>query len=406
MNDNYKDMRLLAANGISESKLDVTSSYYDRFDEFERKPNRRDTEQRTISVAMIANNLEVNGISAVIMNYCSHLNLTKFKITILVGATVAETHRKKCEELGVEVVELPARKIDTLAFYWAVNRELKKKRYDIAHAHGSNASIAVELSLAWLNGIKVRIAHSHNTTCTNMKAHKLLLPLFNRLYTHGFACGEMAGQWLFGEKEFYVMPNGFDNEKFRFSSNVRDEVRQELGVEDNFVLGHIGRFNDQKNHHYLLKVFECVAKKREDAVLLLIGAGPDFEEINGIIAQHPYKERIIVYGESPNPERMYMAMDVFVFPSKFEGLPVTLLEAQIGGLPCVISDVITHEVILGDRVKTLSLNKSVTQWADEIVSIKLQDRDQFYIDYRSRIENYDITDCARKLEMKYISLLG
>ncbi|MDQ1143762.1 glycosyltransferase involved in cell wall biosynthesis [Bacillus sp. SORGH_AS 510] len=363
-------------------------------------------EQKKISVAMIANNLEVNGISSVIINYCSHLNLGKFMITILVGAAVTEINRKKCEELGIEVVELPHRKTNTLAFYRELNSELKKKRYDIAHVHGSHAAIAVELFLAWINGIKVRIAHSHNTTCTNMKVHKLMLPLFNCLYTNGFACGEEAGLWLFGKRKFNVVPNGFYTEKFSFNSSVRNEMRRELGLAGKYVLGHIGRFNDQKNHRFLLKVFESVAKKREDSVLLLIGKGPDFEAIKGIIAQHPYKERIIVYGESPTPERMYMAMDVFVFPSKFEGLPVTLLEAQIGGLPCVISDVITQEAILGDRVKSLSLNKNAAHWANEINSLKPQDREQFYSDFRVQIENYGITDCALKLEQKYISLLG
>jgi glycosyltransferase involved in cell wall biosynthesis len=365
-----------------------------------------DMKQNKISVAMIANNLEVNGISSVIINYCSHFNLGKFEITLLVGAAVGEIHRKKCEELGIEVVELPHRKSNTFAFYRALNRELKKKCYDIAHVHGSHAAIAVELFLAWINGIKVRIAHSHNTTCTNKKVHKLMLPLFNCLYTHGFACGKEAGRWLFGKKRFNVVPNGFYTEKFSFNSSVRNEVRWELGVADNYVLGHIGRFNDQKNHRFLLKVFEYVAKKQEDAVLLLIGTGPDFDATKGIIAQHPYKERIIVYGESPTPERMYMAMDVFVFPSKFEGLPVTLLEAQIGGLPCVISDVITQEAILGDRVKSLSLNKNADQWSDEITSIKPQDRERFYSDFGVQIANYGIKDCARKLEQKYISLLG
>lgn len=359
-----------------------------------------------INIAMIANNLETNGISSVIMNYCTHLNLNRFNITIFVGRDVSKIYKEKCEMFGIKVIELPHRKQETLKYYWMLNKNLRRSRYDIAHIHGSNASIAIELFIAQINGIKIKIAHSHNTTCTNIKAHKLMLPIFNHLYTQGFACGEEAGRWLFGNKDFYVVKNGFDVGKFQFKQDIRDRVRKELNVEDKYVIGHIGRFNYQKNHKFLLDVFECIAKRRADAVLLLIGTGPDFEEVKNIINQHPFKHNIILYGETANPETMYMAMDAFAFPSRFEGLPVTLLEAQISGLFCVISDVITKEVILGNRVKTLSIYEKPEKWADELAINKSQDRRQFYDVVKTQIEKYNIENCALELEKKYLSLLS
>lgn len=371
-----------------------------------RNNNKEEEIMQKIKVVMVANDLNINGISNVIMSYCSNLNLNEFEVTIMVGSPIADLYSFKCQELGVDIVELPTRKASPLAYYKALEKTLSKDKYDIFHIHGNSATITPELFLAWRNRVPVRIAHSHNTTCNNMRVHKLLLPVFNRLYTHGFSCGEMAGIWLFGDKVFTVMPNGFIPEKFRFNSSDREKTRKELNLADKYVIGHIGRFNSQKNHQFLLGIFEEAANLNDNAWLLLVGNGPDFDEINKLIQKHRYCDRIIVYGETNETARMYAGMDVLVMPSKYEGLPVALLEAQINGLRCVVSDVITREVQFGDILTYMSLKDSAKHWANEALKLSNEDRYALYDHYKEKIEKYDIRENARMIEKVYETLVN
>ncbi len=361
-----------------------------------------------INLAMIADNLDVHGISIVIMNYCTKLNPDRFNISILAGAPINEEYRKTCSRLGINITELPSRKQSPKDFYKALYRELKANRYDIAHIHGNSATITIELFLAWLSKTKVRIAHSHNSTCSYMRAHKVLHPFFNMLYTHGFACSELAGKWLFGDKKFYVIPNGFETERFKFSRSGRDSIRRELGLsDDKFVLGHVGRFNDQKNHTFLLKIFRETARINPDAYLLLVGSGPDMDKIKALIQEHEYKDRIIVYGESNRTEDLYSAMDIFVFPSKHEGLGIVLIEAQISGLPCVASDAVPGEAMISHEFTFLPLENE-TKWAEVIdgYSKNISDRGNRYSENESSIMKYDIVSNAEYVSDLYIKFLS
>ncbi len=362
-------------------------------------------ENKKISVAMVANDFQLNGISSVIMNYCTNINSDKFKITVIVGGEVARAHQEACDDIGISIIKLPNRKKSPLSFFKALKKTFKEEHFDIVHVHGVQSAIAVELFIAKLSGIKVRIAHSHNTTCRNIRLHKLMMNLFKRVYTGAFACGEMAGKWLFENGQFVVIPNGFVTEKFTFDSNIRAEIRKELALKNEPVIGHIGRFNQQKNQEYLLKIFECIAKENKKAVLLMVGTGPDFKEIKERVKSHPYKDRIILYGETSEPEKMYMAMDIFVFPSRYEGLPVSLLEAQISGLPCVVSDVITKEVKLCDNYKSLSINDRPQAWADVVLRNTSKwlnnSRTDFYTQNIEKIKSFDIKENVKLLERLY-----
>ena len=354
-----------------------------------------------IKVAMVARALTMNGISTVIVNYCTHIDTSKFKITVFVGSPIDKNMKASCEAAGAKVVELPNRDTDMKGFYRALNKGLGKQKFDIIHVHGNSAIMAIELMLAKLHGIKVRIAHSHNTTSSHMKAHKLMKPFFNALYTDGFACCRYAGKWLFGDKKFTVIPNGFNIDKFRFNKFDRHRIRKSLGITDEIVLGHIGRLNHQKNQEFMLKVYEAIAAKGKRVKALLVGDGPDLEELQRIIDNSSYKDGIIMYGTSTNPAEMYSAMDSFVFPSVYEGLPVTLLEAQLNGLPCVISDTITNEVIINPNVKKISLSKSPSEWADEVLK-KLQ---RCSPDEKSFVQ-YRIDKSVKKLEHAYLEAIA
>lgn len=362
---------------------------------------------RKIKVAMVTNHFGITGIGTVIMNYCKALDKEKYDLAILAGQPISEKYEKECLENNIHLVALPSRHGNPKGHYIALWKALRAGHYDIVHDHGSSSMMAIELTIAKLAGVKNRIAHSHNSTCPNMKVHKLLNPYFRTVYTKALACGKLAGDWLFGENNFEVLPNGFHTGDFAFSEKERAVVRTKLGVENQLLIGHIGRINEQKNQEYLLDIFKEVAAIRDDAILLIVGTGPDEEKIKSRVKEHPYRNRIILYGETDNPTALYSAMDIFVFPSRYEGLPVVLLEAQISGLPCVVSDKVTREVDLGD-INWQSIDDEPKQWAKSILQTAVKSNVQRR-NYRSkhitRIQRYDINQTVNQLDRIYERLV-
>lgn len=358
---------------------------------------------KKLKIAYLTKDMPINGISTVLMNYGGNLDKEKVEITIFSGPPIAYQYKEQCTELGIQLVEIPPKREQALAYYFALWKNLSKK-YDIVHIHGNSATITIELMIALIKGIKVRIAHCHNSTCDSQKAHKLLQPLFKRIYTYGFACSKLSGKWLFDNCQFQVLPNGFDTRRFIFDKEKRNEIRKELHLEERYVIGHVGMFNKQKNHPFLLNVFEHVAKECDDAYLLLVGHGPDFKEISELINQHPFKQRIICYGTTDHVEYFYDAMDIFVFPSIHEGLGIVLLEAQMNGLPCVASDVVPKEAMLGNRVTFLPLDADLDIWKKAVLQDRKINRTAFYEEYKKEIEHYDITPNTKELLSLYMDL--
>ncbi len=363
--------------------------------------------EEKIKVAMATNRFEITGISTVIMNYCKTLDKDKYDLTILAGQPIADKHEKECKEYGIHLVALPSRQNDSWKHYITLWKMFRTEKYDIVHDHGNSSMMAVELTIAKLAGIKIRIAHSHNSICSNMKIHRILNPYFRTIYTKALACGQLAGDWLFGKNNFEILPNGFHTEEFAFSQENRESVRAELKLDKQFVIGHIGRVNKQKNQEYLLRIFQEVASKKKDAILLIVGTGPDAQKLKDEVAVHPYKDRIILYGETNNPTVFYSAMDMFVFPSRFEGLPVVLLEAQISGLPCVVSDKVTREVDLGDIIWQ-SIDTDPGQWAVAVLTTKQysgQERVIYRREHLEQIRKYDIERSSVQLDEIYTDLM-
>ncbi len=356
-------------------------------------------ENSIIKVAIVSKDLAKNGISSVIINYAERINPSKFELTIFAGEVVDENNKKILEKKGIRVIKLPCKE-NKLDYYRKLYKTMKKNYFDILHVHGNSTAMSIELFIGILKNIKIRIAHCHNSKKDKSIIKKIIFPIFNRLYTNAFACGELAGKTLFGNRKFFIMRNGINTIKYQYNEQIRNEERKKLNVSNKIVLGHIGRFNSQKNHKFLIDLFENIARENDKYVLLLIGNGPDYEKIKERIDNSKYKDRIILYGETNEPEKMYLAMDIFVFPSLYEGLPLTLVEAQISGLNCVISDTITDEVII-DNVEKLPLN-DIKKWKNVILNKKINYmRENFYSNNIIRIKEFDINDCVIDLEEKY-----
>lgn len=345
-----------------------------------------------------------DGIFSCIEAYVAAMDRTNIEITILATNQPAKEIVKRVEFLNCSTAVIPYRKDNIRKYILELYQYLKKSRFDIVHVHGSSAIMAIELIIAKLVGCKVRIAHSHNTTCENKRIDSLLRQVFYYSYTHAFACGQDAGKWLFGKRSFMVIPNGRNLKKYEFSELNRNYWRRELSLQqDDFVIGHVGRFNYQKNHEYIVRIFQNVIKKRKNAHLLLIGTGENFEKIKEEVHRVGLDGRVQFLGSINNVEELLSVFDIMILPSRYEGLPIVVIEWQASGLPCLISDSITDECIMTELVRKLSIQEPPEIWADAIVNTNIQDRNSIKERVESDIREagYDIEFGAKKLKDLY-----
>lgn len=271
--------------------------------------------------------------------------------------------------IGCKVITFPDRKNQTTKYIFRLIYILKREKYDIIHVHGSSAVLGIEMLIARIAGVPVRIAHSRNTKCNEEKLDRFMRPLFYRTYTDGLACGIDAGHWLFNDRPFTVVHNGKDFSSFHFSELLRIEEREKLSLGSKIVVGHVGRINQQKNHEFLLRVFAAFHEKITNSVLYLIGDGPLRNHVESLAVSLGILDSIIFAGNVSDISFRLQAMDIMIFPSLYEGLPNVVLEWQAVGLPCLISDNITEECASSDLVHFMSLNEDAKQWADEAIEI-------------------------------------
>lgn len=244
--------------------------------------------------------------------------------------------------------------------------------YRIVHGHQTNTGF-VYLKEANVNNVPVRIAHARNSNKENV-IKKYICRLAKLYATHLFAVSKLAGISEFGRNAVdkglvKIIPNAIEAHKYSFDKEMRDIKRKELGVQNKFVVSHIGRFHPQKNHSFLLEIFKVILKEKKNAVLVLIGEGPLRNEIEQQISDFGIDSSVILTGVRSDVPELLQAMDIFLFPSHFEGLPGVVLEAQAAGLPCVISDRITNEVKVSDLVEYVALDKSALDWAEKLINI-------------------------------------
>ena len=296
---------------------------------------------------IITVDLGKNGISTCVLNYWDVLKDMGIETDVLAPNQVDSEIKNRFRKKGSKLYELISRNSEPWNYFRKLRKIIKKGNYDIVHVHGNSATMAVELTAAFLAGCKVRIAHSHNTTCQHMKAHRLLLPLFDRMYTHGAACGREAGEWLFVTKDFMVIPNGIRIEEYRYSEDAGRAYREEKGVSpDRILIGHIGLFNYQKNQEFLVRVFAGLLEQSHDYMLLLAGDGELKEKTENLVSCLKIEDHVIFTGNEEDVPACLSAMDLFVLPSRFEGLPYVLVEAQAAALPCIVSSSVTKEADL------------------------------------------------------------
>lgn len=350
-----------------------------------------------------------DGILSCIVEYMTAMDKSGMDIQVLATNNPEKSVVEKVENSGCRVVSIPYRKKNIVKYFFALYRYILKEKIDVVHVHGSSAIMSIELVAAWLAGCKVRIAHSHNTTCENQKADKILRPVFNRNYTTAFACGQDAGRWMFGKRKFTIIPNGRNLKKYEYDSKKRIEYRNKLGIpSDTLVIGHVGRFNRQKNQEYLVHVFGEVYKKKRNSYLVLIGTGEKVGEIKNLVKELELENNVIFTGVIENVSDYLSAFDIMLLPSLYEGLPLVVIEWQIAGLPCIVSDTVTKECAITSLVKFESVKKEPEVWANEVVNLILQDRNDSkeIIFNEIKTAGYDIESGAERLKKIYLKLVS
>lgn len=326
-----------------------------------------------------------------------------------IGGSADNDIIEEYKNVKVHLLPIPSRTKSPLKYMKSLYSALKREKYDIIHVNGSSNLMTIELFTAWLAGVKVRVAHSRNTSCSHHFIHKCLSIPFSLFCNARLACGQDAGEWLFGKKPFVIIHNGKDYSKFRFSPEKRDAMRDQYGLKDKFVIGHVGKINEQKNHDYLIDIFSHTVAKIPNAVLLLIGSGPLEKAVKEKVKRLGLQDNVIFTGEIKNVDFMLQGADIMVFPSLFEGLPNVVLEWQALGLPCLISDTITKECSVCDLIEYEDIKQDPALWAEHISEIKTRDIDRKKASTegisRLKDEGFDISDSSDLLIDTYRNFL-
>lgn len=359
-----------------------------------------------VRVAHVMGKMVGGGVESVVMNYYRHIDRKRVQFDFIVDDDSSLVPRDEIEVLGGKVYEVPPYQ-QLIAYQRTLIELFREQGWRIVHSH-INALSLFPLCAAKRAGVAVRIAHSHSTAGKGEYARNALKAVLktqsNRYPTQRLACSRYAGEWLFGRgADFRVLHNAIDLSRFSFHAETRSSARAELGLsEGQLAILHAGRFMEQKNHRFLVDVFEEVSARRPDAVLLFVGDGGLRDKTEGMVAERGLSDRIMFLGQRDDVERLYMAADVFCLPSLYEGLPLVSVEAQRAGLQCLLSDSITREVDVTGTVRFLPIDNAAA-WADEIVHGNLGER--VVVD-EDLFVKYDITRAAQSLTDYYLELVG
>lgn len=340
------------------------------------------------------------GKETYIINIFQAIDKQKYHITF-VAYDQEIAYEEMVKKEGAEVIHIPARSKGPIRHRKALDRLMKEKKYDVVWAHKTTLSACELLSASKKYQVPVRIIHSHSSSNMGGKftyfMHSINKKRIFGIANEYWACSQTAAKWFYGSHEAQIMVNGIDLEKYKYDESVRNRLRKQLNIEEDFVIGHVGRFGIEKNHKKLLNVFKACKDKKENVKLILCGDGEERKNIENQIQELGIQEDVIILGVIDNVNEMLQAMDIMVMPSLFEGLPFALLEAQAAGLKCIVSDTVSVESDIMGWNKFLSLNVESEVWAKVILNENTSyERNVGYIQMKER--EFDIGDIVRKIE--------
>ena len=348
------------------------------------------------------------GVESLIMNYYREIEKAKIQFDFLCNTEIV-AYEKEILSLGGRIFRIPARRDGIWEFLGALDGFMKDhaKNYHAIWVNVCSLANIDYLKFAKKYGISKRIIHCHNADngdgIFRGMLHKMNRRAVRRFATDFWTCSDQAVDWFFGrdireKKTYRLIHNAIDLEKYRYKEDVRKEYRKNLGLENKKVIGHIGRFHFQKNHTYLIDTFCMVLKQEPSACLLLIGQGELMEEMKEKVKNLGIEAQVLFLGVREDINQLYQAMDCFVLPSVFEGVPLVGIEAQAAGLPCIFSNCITKELRIGKNITFIPLSEKKL-WVQEILRSFHADR----VDNRKELEKngYNIKIETKKIEFLF-----
>ena len=374
----------------------------------------------SIRVCQVLHGIVGGGSEQVVLNYCSRMPDIHFDL--LYQYEPNSQILERFNEAGINCIQIPDKVHHPLKHLWTMFRIFRKGRYDVVHSHLDWYMNSYVCFLAMLAGVKKRIAHHHQaytaqepvegpkTRLVSLPNHlvkNFLCVLFRipcKLFaTHWLACGEAAaingwGRRALKKGKVMILPNAIDPERFKFCETARREIRTHYGIgEDDFVVGHVGRFFPEKNHKFIIELFSEYSRHHRHCKLLLVGNGPLQAEIQNLVNQKGLGDKVIFAGLQKNVVGFYCAMDVLLLPSTREAFPMTLVEAQYNGLPCIVSSAVPKETAITDNAFPLPID-DVKPWCEKLSSLNvLCDREKPQI----KSERFDVRKCYGMLKSLY-----
>lgn len=346
----------------------------------------------------IVGSMDVGGAETFLMKVYRGIDRTKYQFDFCVAKKEKNSYEDEIISLGGKMYRITPKTKGILKNFNDIKKIVKENKYEYVLRISQNSLSSVELFAAKLGGAKKLIFRSSNTSVHGGKletiVHYLFRPFSNMISNVKIAPSKEAAKFMFGRRKYFQINNGVDIEKYKFSIKNRNKIRKEFNVnKDTKVIGHVGRFTFQKNHKFLIDIFNEYQKVNSNSELWLFGSG----ELENEIKKYSKNNKNIKFlGVRKDINEIYSAMDCYVFPSLFEGMPNTVIEAQTSGLPCLVSNTITNDCNISDNVIFLPLDNNVKKWSDKINYLSNNERNNKIVFIKNN--HYDIIDVIKEFE--------
>jgi glycosyltransferase involved in cell wall biosynthesis len=364
--------------------------------------------ENKLKVLQVIGSLNIGGAENIAMNFARFLDKDQFQVDFLVFGDVKGAYENEAIQLGCKVIHIDPPSSSYFNYMRNIKRVLMEGEYDVVHTH-TLLNNGLTLKAAFDLKIKKRISHSHSTNSGRKESilYKIysfsMKKLIKKYATDYIACGDDAGEFLYGRELFKkkgkVLKNGIDVSKYAYNSKTRGEVRRSLGIDKELLVGHVGRLTAVKNHDFLIEVFREIQKNNENTKLLIVGDGELRKSLEKKINQLGLTDNVIFTGIRTDIHDLLQAIDVIVFPSLFEGFPVSMVEAQAAGVPCIVSNKVTSQIKVTNLISFMSLEESAKVWAQESLKRAINERTDRSAQMKEK--GFDVITTIKTLEKIY-----
>ncbi len=365
--------------------------------------------KQPVRVLHVLGNTQLGGAESRIMDLYRHIDRTQVQFDFLVHTTQEGHFDQEIGKLGGRIYRVPRFRLYNWISYRRAMRIFFEKHHDFAVVQGHiTSSAAIYLPIAKKAGVPVTAAHARSAGVDHGIKGALTRLMRRNLADRAdylFTCSRLAGISVFGEKAVeegrtVFVPNAIDCRAFAPNAAVREKMRTELGLDGSYVIGHVGRFHYAKNHEYLLQVFAALCRRGKRAyALMLLGEGGGMEDMKKLADRLGIADRVLFLGNHSNIADYYQAMDYFVYPSRYEGLPGTVVEAQTCGLRCLMSDTICQEVMVTGLVHAMPITADPDEWAEYVE--ETADYERKGQEEQMRAAGFDVNEQARQMMAFY-----